>query len=221
LTKQIKPFIGEKHNNLTLIELLPQDTSTDVKEKRRSKGLFQCECGEVIQQFIKQVRSGNTTSCGCQRGVSSIKHGLSGSREYKIWRGMKERCNSPKSMYYKYYGGRGITYTEVWGTFTCFWEDMKHSYEPHLELDRINVDKGYSKENCKWSTESEQAFRQRTRCTNSSGRTGVYYRKDCNKWSASIMQDDKLTHLGYFETFEQAVEVRKSNEVRIYGFSKD
>lgn len=85
-------------------------------------------------------------------------HGLSGSRFYGTWKSMKKRCNRSSQMNWKYYGGRGIKYISDWEIFENFKEDMYDSYLKHsgkygiknTTLDRIDVDKNYSAQNCRW-----------------------------------------------------------------------
>jgi hypothetical protein len=70
---------------------------------------------------------------------------------------MLERCRNPNSKIYKYYGGRGITFDERWSEFINFLGDV--GYRPSLDhtLDRIDNEKGYYKDNVKWSTKTEQS----------------------------------------------------------------
>lgn len=85
-----------------------------------------------------------------------LKHGLAGTRIYKIWQNMKRRCDSPKVAMYPHYGGRGITYDPTWVKFENFYEDMSSSYRADLSLERIDVNGNYEKNNCKWIPMSEQ-----------------------------------------------------------------
>jgi len=87
---------------------------------------------------------------------SNYKHGKKGTRIYSIWGAMKKRCDNPNSINYKHYGGKGIDYQKSWGMFMNFWCDMRSGYQPWLTLDRIDNAKGYTKENCRWVTLSEQ-----------------------------------------------------------------
>lgn len=80
---------------------------------------------------------------------------------YNIWAAMKRRCDKPYDTSYKWYGGRGIGYSQAWKTYDVFAQDMMPSYIPGLWLDRIDSNKGYSKENCKWSTPKEQQNNRR------------------------------------------------------------
>lgn len=71
---------------------------------------------------------------------------------YAAWNGMKDRCSNPNSLFYKNYGGRGIKVCDEWDSFDNFYNDMVSSYKKGLVLDRIDNAKGYSKENCRWTT---------------------------------------------------------------------
>lgn len=76
---------------------------------------------------------------------------------YKVWEGMKRRCNAPQSKNYHRYGGRGVKVCEEWSDYEAFsaWA-MANGYKHGLTLDRVENDKGYSPENCRWATMKEQ-----------------------------------------------------------------
>lgn len=91
-----------------------------------------------------------------------FKHGLSGSLLYKKWCGMKRRCLNKNEKSYPRYGGRGIGISPEWMFFINFQQDMEDSFKEGLSLERIDNDKGYSKENCKWITLFNQAKNKRS-----------------------------------------------------------
>lgn len=94
-----------------------------------------------------------------------MRHGLSETRLYKIYSGMKQRCCNKKAFNYLRYGGRGIYICDEWlgeNGFENFYKwAMENEYSDNLTIDRIDVDKGYSPENCQWLTLSENCSRKR------------------------------------------------------------
>jgi hypothetical protein len=82
----------------------------------------------------------------------NYKHGGKGTRLYSIWANMKTRCSNPKHMHFDRYGGRGITVCDEWkNDFQAFYDwAMSHGYSDDLSIDRIDNDKGYSPDNCRF-----------------------------------------------------------------------
>jgi len=88
------------------------------------------------------------------------KHGRYGTKIYKCWAQMKYRCDHPVGKNRHIYYDRGISYSERWSTFENFIADMGEKTDDQ-SLDRIDNEKGYSKENCRWATSKQQARNRR------------------------------------------------------------
>lgn len=76
---------------------------------------------------------------------------------------MIQRCTNPNSTYFPRYGGRGITVCHEWRTRNNFKEwALSHGYRNDLTIDRIDNDKGYSPDNCRWVTSSQNCCNRST-----------------------------------------------------------
>ena len=128
-----------------------------------------CDCGNYCIVNTSELRRGRTTSCGCNRA----RHGMSKTRFHNIWLAMRNRCNNPNCEFYYCYGGRGIGYDESWDVFENFYDDMYSCYEEGLSIERIDVNKGYCKENCKWIPIKLQARNIRKKSSNTTGVCGL------------------------------------------------
>lgn len=128
--------------------------------------LCRCECGTVRSVWGSSLRKQKSRNCGCLRNTSKLKHGdtINGTAttEYLRWTAAKQRCYNKNDNRFKDYGGRGITMCGEWRTdFSKFLADMGRCPEG-LTLERIDNDKGYSPDNCKWATYHEQRMNQRS-----------------------------------------------------------
>lgn len=215
--------VGAKFGMVTVLFEVPVADRKTEGGKRREFAMA-CDCGTLLFAPIKQYLTGRSVSCGCHgrraRLASSTTHGMSNSKPYTSWRHMKERCDTRTSTYYADYGGRGITYTPSWVSFDAFWDDMGSSYSEGLELDRVDVNGNYGPTNCRWATESLQAYNKRKHVTNTSGRTGVYKSAAPGSWWAEIQDSGATKWLGTFRSFDAACAARRTAELQIYGQTK-
>lgn len=165
--------MDEIRENFGLLKIIKRvEPPSHLKDKSSIYLLCICECGNEKTIRKSSLLSGATVSCGCHRKKSQSKrakqntiHGMTNSRLHSIWMNMKRRCYDKKHNQYRNYGLRGIEVDERWHSFRDFKEDMFDSYinfekengKDSATIDRIDSDDNYYKENCKWSTLSQQS----------------------------------------------------------------
>ncbi len=219
----IKDEIGNTYNRLTVISRAENTKAQCVQ------WLCKCSCGVLTKVTAALLRSGHTKSCGCLQkenaGKRLTSHDLSRSSTYGIHRAVLSRCYNPNNSKYHNYGGRGITVCDRWREpapqgFLNFLEDMGERPDG-VSIDRVDNNLGYSKENCRWTDSTTQAYNQRKSVRNSSGVVGVVWWKTRSVWRARIQYLGKEIHLGYFDNFSDAVSSRKEAELKYYGCYRD
>lgn len=203
-------IIGKRYGKLKVVEW---------KESKEDRNIWicTCDCGSIVEKPTSYLKE--TSSCGCWNPNKT--HGMSGTRIYNIWEGMKRRCKGTSKFAKEYYLDKGIEYDPRWEKFENFYEDMKTGYSGDLTLDRIDPNGDYCKENCRWVDRSVQAFNTIRQKNNISGRTGVILESRSGKWVARIEYKCKVKHLGTFEEFSDAVRAREEAEILYFGQIKE
>lgn len=142
-------------------------------------------------------------------------------RIFKIWQGMRQRCNNPNDKDYEQYGGRGIKVCAEWDRSSesfINWA-LQNGYSDDLSIDRRDVNGNYCPENCHWATTTEQARNRRMQKSNTTGVNGVHYEAKRNKYRAIIYSDNRKIDLGRYDTLEEAAEARKQGEIKYWGYN--
>lgn len=129
-----------------------------------------CDCGSEVLVRASNLRSGNSTSCGCRKKEvlkdKATKHGMKSSPEYKSWCHIKDRCLNSKNKKWRHYGGRGITIHHGWvDDFQSFLDHIGPRPGPGHSVDRINNDGNYEPGNVRWATYTEQNRNRRRSAT--------------------------------------------------------
>ena len=148
---------GKKYNRLTCI-----------KWEHRKNGIYwlcKCECGNETWVESSNLGSGSVKSCGCALNHVNQVHGMSHTRIHSIWSKMMDRCHNPNSNQYKWYGAEGKTVCDEWhGTdgFIRFYEwALANGYTDDLTIERKDVNRGYSPDNCCWIPHNQQTWNTR------------------------------------------------------------
>lgn len=151
---------GMRFGRLTVIKRNGHYVSPNRKQSH-SLWLCVCDCGKQTMVRGGQLRNGKTRSCGClhREKFKRITHNETKTPLYTIWRAMRERCNNPNSISYKWYGAKGIKVCDAWDNSYEAFRDwaVANGYTEGLTIDRMDSNLDYTPDNCRWLTRAENA----------------------------------------------------------------
>lgn len=163
--RRVNDLTGKRFGMLTVLGI-------DDRGTRKTYWMCQCDCGNVKSVRSDSLQNGAIKSCGCLKKkqdsvnlTANHSHKMSKTRLYEEWQGMKGRCFNRNNARFARYGGRGVTVCDEWRyDFSAFAEwAIENGYNEKLTLDRIDNDKSYSPDNCRWADVKTQS---RNRSTN-------------------------------------------------------
>ena len=162
-----------------------------------------CSCGKTREVQAVNLLRKNNQSCGCLRERNGHTKNRTNSLTYRSWLSMWDRCSNPRNPSYPSYGGRGIQICENWFLFSGFLKDMGERPDITYSLDRIDVNGGYSPENCRWATAKQQSRNRR----NSRFIEAFGQRKTLAEWSEVFgVRETTIAHrINYGWPTEKAV----------------
>ena len=118
MRRKIEVSPGARYGRLTVIEEAPP-----IQWRKYKKRMVHCicDCGKTTTVRLEYLRSGHTKSCGCKSVDTLVSHrkthGLTGTRLYRIWAGMLNRCRNKNVKSYKHYGAKGVRVCKEWHKF--------------------------------------------------------------------------------------------------------
>lgn len=166
-TGKLQDLTGQRFGRLVVLE------RAGTAKGGQARWRCRCDCGgETVALGNNLRRQNHTLSCGCVNrertaavGRAQRRHGEGSpgkqSAEFATWMGMRERCRTPSAGNYAQYGGRGIRVCERWERYENFLADMGRKPSPAHSIDRIDPDRDYTPDNCRWATATQQQRNRR------------------------------------------------------------
>lgn len=151
--------IGQRFGRLTVLGAIESSARCKIP-----RWLCKCDCGKQLVVKENMLLKGSTKSCGCYaremlaKGRKLRKKPNRNTRLYKTWMNIRQRCNNPKAENAKYYYSKGIAVCKEWDDdFDSFYSwAINNGYKDGLTIDRIDNERGYSPDNCRWITSKKQ-----------------------------------------------------------------
>lgn len=150
-------MVGHVFGKLTVVKRSHQN------HESRWFWLCKCSCGNYVTRSKKSLNPKTQSSCGCSMNEYKKTHGMRNTKEYSTWTGIKNRCLNTNSKDRKNYSQRGINISKDWEiSFVNFFKDMGKAPTSNHQIERVDNNIGYNKDNCIWATAKENSLNKRT-----------------------------------------------------------
>lgn len=158
-------LVGQVINDLEVLDSYSKRIiSKNGKRYYKTIAIVKCiNCNKTQERELSDIKRAHAR-CECSYKYKREMHGKRNTRLYKIYVNMIDRTEKENSTSYKNYGARGIKVCAEWKeSFKAFYNwAMANGYSDEFSIDRIDNDKGYSPDNCRWSDRKTQSLNRRT-----------------------------------------------------------
>lgn len=206
----------------------------EIQKHRNTYWLCRCDCGNEKEVYIGSLKRGTTQSCGClhREQISQLSKSLKSYNEYevvgntvyvKMIHGHTMICDLDdwerlKDIKWSRNSGGYASGANAENKIVIFHKQVMGENGEYI-VDHINRNRLDNRKcNLRFATYAQNTWNKGMVKTNTSGAVGVY--KHGKKWQVRITVNHKKMHLGAYETFEEAVKVRKEAEAKYHYFNK-
>lgn len=204
-------LIGKRFGRLVVLNIFSKISKRGWKARYAR---CRCDCGTEKDVAIYNLISGSIISCSCQSKLNRIKelttHNLSKHPLYRKFFDMKKRCYNKNSIYYGYYGGKGIKIYQDWldhpENFVKW--GLNNGWKKELTIDRIDYEGDYTPENCRFVPMNIQCINKGKRKDNTSEYIGIKRNNRDKLWVATINVNGKRIYLGSSKDKHKALDER-------------
>nr|DAS56358.1 MAG TPA: ethylene-responsive transcription factor [Bacteriophage sp.] len=200
---KIQDLIGKKFWMLTVIDVK--------REKNKTYCLCECECGNTKWIRSDAIKSGKSTSCGCNQYVDLLNKKIGrltviektdkrAKRGRVIWKCLCDCGNIVEK-----------STADLKKAKSCGCLFKEQGKEKAIKMMKANLEKNIIEGVNVSAIKRDKLFKH-----NTSGVTGVFYDTHNKKWVAQIYFKNKCYRLGWHETKEKAIEARKEAEEKLH-----
>jgi hypothetical protein len=191
----LQNLIGTKSGKLTVI-----DGPFKRENRHGAYWMCKCDCGKTLPTYIgsNSLIHKKSQSCGCLQiervRQSNTTHGLTKTRTYVSWKSMWQRCTDVSHKSHEYYKSR--TPVDRWKSFDLFLIDMGER-PTGKSLERIDNEKPYGPDNCKWANAHEQQGNKRNNIMVNIDGKDVCLKEACRLKNASYARAKNRIRIGW------------------------